>query len=124
MIPSLLLCRGQVGYATLAGLCVIIAGIPFTRQVSSHLKSIQKQLSKVRDERVKLCNEVFSGMKIIKLQAWERQFQQKIQSSRDKELALLRRYMIVQSFASAIYGAIPLLVSITTFTGKQSLQFP
>lgn len=106
-----------MGYASLAGLCVIIAGIPFTRQVSSYLKSIQKQLSKVRDERVKLCNEAFGGIKIIKLQAWERQFQHKIQSSRDKELALLRRYMIVQSFASALYSAIPLSVSIVTFTG-------
>lgn len=78
---ALFLLWRQVNYASLAGLCVIIAGIPFTRYVSSILKSIQKQLSKVRDERVKLCNEVFGGMKIIKLQAWEREFQRKIEVS-------------------------------------------
>ena len=39
--------RRQVGYASIAGLCVIIAAVPFTRYVSAILKSIQKQLSKV-----------------------------------------------------------------------------
>ena len=88
---ALLLLWQQVGLASLAGVTVIILAMPFTRKVSSYLKNIQKQLSKVRDTRVKLCNEIFSGMKIIKLNAWETEYGKKIENARAEELELLRR---------------------------------
>ena len=31
---------------------------------------LQKEISTVRDERIKITNEVLAGMKVIKLQAW------------------------------------------------------
>ena len=37
---------------------------------------------KVKDERIKVENEVLGGMKIIKLYAWERPFGDKIDSVR------------------------------------------
>lgn len=50
------------------GIAIIFLTIPLTGKVSMHMKSLQKELSKVRDERIKLSNEVLSGMKVIKLQ--------------------------------------------------------
>jgi ATP-binding cassette subfamily C (CFTR/MRP) protein 1 len=48
----------------------------------------------VKDERIKLTNEMFSGIKIIKLYAWERSFEAKIRRVRDQEMRLLRQYML------------------------------
>jgi hypothetical protein len=48
----------------------------------------------VKDERIKLTNEVFSGVKIIKLYAWERSFEAKLQCVREQEMRLLRQYML------------------------------
>lgn len=107
---------GQVSYAALAGVACIILLIPMTSYVSSFLKNIQKDISRVRDERVKITNEVLAGMKVIKFQAWEQEFQQRVLTIRANELALFRKYIIMQSLSSALYSSVPLLVSITTFT--------
>jgi hypothetical protein len=48
----------------------------------------------VKDERIKLTNEVFSGVKIIKLYAWERSFEAKLRCVREQEMRLLRQYML------------------------------
>lgn len=92
----------------MTGIAIIFLTIPLTGKVSMHMKSIQKQLSKVRDERIKLSNEVLSGMKVIKLQvthryglfvsrvillvqAWEREFQNRIIEVRERELKLFKK---------------------------------
>jgi ATP-binding cassette subfamily C (CFTR/MRP) protein 1 len=55
------------------------------------MKTLQRQLSKIRDERIKLSNEVLAGMKVIKLQAWEKEFQNRIIDVRNNELRVFRR---------------------------------
>ncbi len=51
----------QMGPACLAGIAVIIVSIPITTRVSRYMKGLQKKLSKIRDERIKLTNEVLGG---------------------------------------------------------------
>ena len=73
------------------GMGLIIVTIPLTGRVSMYLKSLQKALSTVRDERIKLTNEVLAGMKVIKLQAWEREFEARIRDVRERELFIFRK---------------------------------
>ena len=47
-----------------AGCAAIVLSIPMTSMVSRHLKTLQKALSKMRDDRVKVTNEVLAGMKV------------------------------------------------------------
>lgn len=70
---------------------LIIVTIPLTKHVSMHLKTLQKALSKVRDERIKLTNEVLTGMKVIKLQAWENEFENRIKDVRERELEIFKK---------------------------------
>jgi ATP-binding cassette, subfamily C (CFTR/MRP), member 1 len=76
-------------------MALIVLTIPLTKRVSMHLKDLQKALSKVRDERIKLTNEVLSGMKVIKLQAWEKEFESRIHEVRERELTIFRKYGII-----------------------------
>ena len=99
---ALVLLWQQVGSASIAAITVIILTIPLTGRVSVYLKTIQKKVSSVRDERVKICNEVLAGMKVIKLQSWEVEFQLRINAVRDKELVLFRQYVIMQSLSGKI----------------------
>lgn len=105
----------QMGVSCLAGITVIICMIPVSNRVSFYMKSLQQKLSKIRDERVKVTNEVLAGMKVIKVQAWEGEFNRKIMEIRERELENLRIYVFAQCSSTALYTAIPLLVSITTF---------
>ena len=73
------------------GMILIIVSIPLTKRVSMHLKTLQTALSKVRDERIKLTNEVLTGMKVIKLQAWENEFENRIKDVRERELEIFKK---------------------------------
>ena len=55
-------------------------------------------------------------MKVIKLQAWEQEFENKIIEIRNRELALFRRYTIVQAYSTTLFTCIPLLVAISSLT--------
>lgn len=112
---SLYFLWGQVGPSCLGGIAIIILVIPITKKVSKYLGGIQKQLSKIRDRRVKLSSEVIGGMKVIKFQAWEKDFQERVEIVRNEELVMYRKYIIANCVSTGIYTAIPLLVSISTF---------
>lgn len=105
-----------LSFATFSGITVILVSIPLTKKVGIYMKTLQKELSKLRDERVRLMNEVLNGMKIIKLQAWEKEFENRILELRENELRVFRKYSISQAFSSALFTAIPLVVAISTFT--------
>ena len=105
----------QMGVSSLAGIAVILLLIPLTGKVSTILKSLQSQMAKVRDERIKVSNEVLGGMKVIKFQAWEAEFEKRINEIRDRELTIFRQYCIMQSVSGAVFTTVPLLVSIVTF---------
>ena len=66
----------------LAGLGVTIALIPLTTLVGRQLAAIRKQLVGYTDARVKLCTEVITGIKAIKLYAWEQPYVERITALR------------------------------------------
>ncbi|KAG0355144.1 hypothetical protein BGZ54_001279 [Gamsiella multidivaricata] len=67
------------------------------------------------DDRVRLTNEVLSGMKVIKLYGWDESFRQRINMYRRRELVSLRKIGITFSFMSIMFQSIPLLVSLVSF---------
>lgn len=58
----------QLNVSSLTGIAIIIVFIPITSAITKYLKSLQKRISSIRDERIKLTNEIFQGIKIIKFQ--------------------------------------------------------
>lgn len=106
---------GQVGRACLAGVVVILLLIPTTKFIAAWLGRIQKKLMKARDERVALNNEILGAMKIIKIQAWEENFRDKLLKLRNYELYRLRKYFFTSAISVSMYSSTPLLVSLATF---------
>lgn len=82
-----------MGVATLAGVVVMIIMIPFTKWIAKKLAGIQRELMKVKDERIHISSEALEGIKLIKLQAWERSFLEKISGIRGAEIKVLRKYV-------------------------------
>lgn len=65
---------------------------------------------KLKDQRIKLMNEVLNGIKVLKLYAWEVAFLRRINDIREQELKCIRQKAILNAVSSAIWTFVPILV--------------
>eukprot|EP00916_Digyalum_oweni_P008083 GHVL01013527.1.p1 GENE.GHVL01013527.1~~GHVL01013527.1.p1 ORF type:complete len:1441 (-),score=279.03 GHVL01013527.1:18-4340(-) len=116
LLATSLLCRTIGIIPTMSAIAVLAATMPLAGATARWMKSLQQIMMKIKDERLKVTNEVLTGIKIIKLYAWEDSFEAKLNEIRNRELQQLWRYQFAQVCSSLIWGSVPLLVSATGFT--------
>ncbi|KAJ7760397.1 P-loop containing nucleoside triphosphate hydrolase protein [Mycena metata] len=105
-----------LGWACFVGVGVMVLSLPLSTALARVLKRMQEQQMKNRDQRTRLMSELLSNIKSIKLYAWESAFIQKILSVRnDKELRMLRKMGLLNSFTMTLWAGIPLLVAFASF---------
>ncbi|CAK4317702.1 unnamed protein product [Aphanomyces euteiches] len=105
----------QLGYSFLAGVAVMLLLFPATAAVSKIMQGCQAKLMQVKDERMKVVYEVLSGMKIIKFQAWEHSYSDRVMQFRTKELNSLKAYLLASAGTNMIFMGVPAFVTIATF---------
>ncbi|XP_063439571.1 multidrug resistance-associated protein 1-like isoform X1 [Mytilus trossulus] len=115
IVVATLLLWQQLGPSVLAGLAVMILLIPINGAISVKQRNMQTALMRYKDARLKLMNEVLSGIKVLKLYAWEKSFQKKILDIRNKELDILKRYGYLQAFSTFSFTCAPFLVTLASF---------
>jgi len=76
---------------------------------------LQKGVMTSKDARVDVNSEVLGAMKVIKLQAWETPFIDRITTLRETELKHLLKYIFAQCASIMLWSAVPLTVSLFTF---------
>ncbi|XP_036593137.1 canalicular multispecific organic anion transporter 1 isoform X2 [Trichosurus vulpecula] len=106
----------ELGPSILAGLGVMVLLIPINAVLATKSRAIQVKNMKNKDKRLKLMNEILSGIKILKYFAWEPSFMEQIQGIRKKELRNLRAFSVLQCVVVFIFNLAPVLVSVITFT--------
>ena len=106
----------QVGASTFVGLGFMFVMIPLNGVIFSQMTAIRRIKMKETDKRVKLMNEILSGIRVIKYYAWEYAFTQKIRLIRSRELDLLRQlaYIVAVGFTLIMMSA-PLVQPILIF---------
>lgn len=67
---------------------------------------------KNKDERVKLMNEILSGIKVLKLYAWETSFEEQVLKIREKEIKVLKEAAYLNAGTSFIWSCAPFLVRL------------
>lgn len=105
----------QLGVAVFAGLAVMIFMIPISGVFAAKLQSLQVTQMEIKDERVKSMNEVLSGMKVLKLYAWEPSFENLILGIRNKELKVLKKAALFNAGTFFTWSLAPFLVSLTSY---------
>ena len=65
---------------------------------------------RLKDRRIRLMNEVLSGVKVIKLYAWEDYFLDEVQKIRKQELIVLRNTAYLNAVSSFTWMCAPFLV--------------
>lgn len=106
----------QLGISTLGGLAIMILFIPLNGIITAKLKQLQVRLMKEKDKRINLMNEILSGIKVLKLYAWEKSFQDTITDIRSKEVNSLKTQSYLSSFLMFFFTSAPFLVALASFT--------
>lgn len=104
-----------LGVAVFAGLGVMLLMIPVSGVLYSRLEKLQVGQMAVKDERVKSMNEILTGMKVLKLYAWEPSFEKLISSTRSKELKILKGIAILNAGSYFSWTLTPFLVSVVSY---------
>jgi hypothetical protein len=66
----------------------------------------------VKDQRIKMMNEILNGIRVLKLYAWEMAFIRSITHIREKELGYIRQKAIISAVSSILSTFTPILVSM------------
>ncbi|KAF4034711.1 ABC transporter transmembrane region [Phytophthora infestans] len=104
-----------LGISAFAGLVVIalsmLAAFFFTKQTSGSYKELMKR----KDDRIKLFKEAFGAIQIVKLNAWEGKFEEKLLALRELELSELSRFVYAMCGTIFVLWTSPLFVSTASF---------
>ncbi|CAF0717000.1 unnamed protein product [Brachionus calyciflorus] len=104
-----------LGVAALIGVSTILIFIPLNIYIGNLTKKIQLTKLKQQDSRIKMMNEVLSGMKIIKFYGWELSFKDIIGKTRSKELHYLKKMGLLSISTNFLWTCAPLLITIVSF---------
>ena len=107
---SLKLLWNQLGVSSIGGLIFMLLLIPFNAWSALKMKNIQQNVMKQKDRRTKTMNEILSGMKVLKLYAWELAFGDFIKEARAAEIKALKTQAIFGACTSFLFFSAPFFV--------------
>lgn len=104
-----------LGEAVFAGLGAMLLLLPINAYVVAKLRSLQMTQMKIKDDRVKMMNELLNGIKVLKLYAWEPSFNGFIQEVRKKELDVIRNVAFFNAGTFVIWTITPFMVTLLSY---------
>ena len=115
MIMAVALLYKVLGYSSFAGIVLMVLVLPWNMWIARSFTKAQKAILAATDARIHATNEVLQNIRIIKYFAWEQRFEQTVNEKRQTELMALWRKYILWAAAYTIWGAIPILITFTSF---------
>uniref|UniRef100_A0AAQ4S7T9 ABC-type glutathione-S-conjugate transporter n=1 Tax=Gasterosteus aculeatus aculeatus TaxID=481459 RepID=A0AAQ4S7T9_GASAC len=104
----------HLGPSALAGIATVILIFPLNGLIAKKRSKLQVQM-KFMDGRIRLMNEILSGIKILKFYAWEKAFLEQVLGLREKELKALKKSQILYSISIASFNSSSFLIAFSMF---------
>ncbi|KAK7794349.1 hypothetical protein R5R35_011282 [Gryllus longicercus] len=92
----------EVGWPAFVGVGTVLAIVPLQAYVGSLLARFRKRTAGRTDERVRFMDEVVSGIRVIKMYAWEKPFTELVRLARRLEISVLRKTSFCRAFFMTI----------------------
>jgi ABC-type multidrug transport system fused ATPase/permease subunit len=105
----------EVGVSMFVGLGLVVAVLPLLLIVFVLFAKSRVEKSQITDFRIKLTNEILSGIRILKYYAWEVPFYEKIDVIRNAELRSIAYLNFLLVFIVLLITAIPYVMPIVVF---------
>lgn len=117
-----------IGWQAVAGLAFALILIPYEAEMTGWVAKLRMQAARVTDKRLAVMNEIVSGIRAVKMYAWEWPYRDAVRMVRKYEISILRKiYNILSTFASLqhTYDSVICLIAFITliFTGIRLTPF-
>ncbi|KAM8976173.1 ATP-binding cassette sub-family C member 4 [Pelodytes ibericus] len=106
----------EIGPSCLAGIGVLIILMPLQTCLGKLFTSLRGKTAAFTDTRIRTMNEVISGMRIIKMYAWEQPFTELVNDIRKKEIAKVLRSSYLRAINLASFFVASKIIVFVTFT--------
>ncbi|CAN8021103.1 unnamed protein product [Ixodes persulcatus] len=104
-----------LGPSSLVAILVVVIVLIASFALARRVQAVQTDQMATKDLRIKHVNELLSGIKILKLNAWEQPFEERVVNSRKKEVQMLHKIVHLYSVMNFVWNCISFLVSLVTF---------
>uniref|UniRef100_A0A663MJT2 Multidrug resistance-associated protein 4 n=1 Tax=Athene cunicularia TaxID=194338 RepID=A0A663MJT2_ATHCN len=105
----------EIGPPCLAGMAVLIILLPVQTCIGRLFSSLRSKTAALTDVRIRTMNEVISGMKIIKMYAWEKSFAELVNGLRRKEIAMVMKSSYLRGLNLASFFVASKITVFMTF---------
>ena len=105
----------NLGVGAWAGLAATLATMACNIPVTRMQKRMQAKIMVAKDNRMKATTEILRSMKILKLQAWDMKYLQKLETLRGEEYNWLWRSVRLSALTTFIFWGSPAFISSITF---------
>ncbi|NXA46167.1 MRP4 protein, partial [Nothocercus julius] len=105
----------EIGPSCLAGMAVLIILLPVQTCIGRLFSSLRSKTAAFTDVRIRTMNEVISGMKIIKMYAWEKSFAELVSGLRRKEIAMVMKSSYLRGLNLASFFVASKITMFMTF---------
>jgi len=123
IIVALYLIYREVGNATWVGVGYMVLLAPVNIWVFSIVSNMRRKVLKFSDLRVKMMNEILTGIRILKLNAWELPFGREVGRLRGKEIQALTKLAYVTAVGfSIVLLSTPIVQPIFVFLTYINIQ--
>uniref|UniRef100_A0A8C6CPX6 Multidrug resistance-associated protein 4 n=1 Tax=Moschus moschiferus TaxID=68415 RepID=A0A8C6CPX6_MOSMO len=106
----------EIGISCLAGMTVLIILLPLQSCVGKLFSSLRSKTAAFTDTRIRTMNEVITGIRIIKMYAWEKSFADLITNLRRKEISKILRSSYLRGMNLASFFVASKIIVFVTFT--------
>nr|XP_061800413.1 multidrug resistance-associated protein 1-like [Nerophis lumbriciformis] len=104
-----------LGLSALAGTVAVVLIFPLNALIAKLRSKLQEVQMDFMDGRIKLMNEIVSGVKILKFYAWEEAFLRRVGVLRDGELDALKKSQVLYSVSLASFNSSSFLIAFAVF---------
>jgi ATP-binding cassette subfamily C (CFTR/MRP) protein 1 len=123
IVIALALIYKQVGNATWVGVAYMVFLMPVNVWVFSVVGKMRRKVLKHSDSRVKMMNEILTGIRIIKFYAWEKPFGKEVGRVRAQEMDALTKMAYVTAVGfSIILLSVPIIQPVFVFLTYVNIQ--
>uniref|UniRef100_A0A667ZRG2 Cystic fibrosis transmembrane conductance regulator n=1 Tax=Myripristis murdjan TaxID=586833 RepID=A0A667ZRG2_9TELE len=106
----------EIGPSCMAGMVVLIFLMPMQTMFGRLFSKFRTKTAVLTDSRIRTMNEVVSGMRIIKMYAWEKPFAALVSEVRRKEISKIMKSSYLRGLNMAFFFTASKIILFITFT--------